>query len=386
MKKTIGIVVCALPPRGGGIGNNAYYQARALARLGYRVTILTPAYSGAEKISAPDFAVEYLPVSLSWGKAGLMLSLFKNWRRFDLLHFYYPFFGTDFIVLMAKFLWPRQKLILHYEMDPIGDSPIKKFLFWLHLFLFLRPLIRASDRVGILSFDHADNSHLKKHLIRWPQKFVELPNGIDAEIFQPSTRDEALARDLGLEPGDRCLIFVGGLDRQHYFKGLEILLSALRKTINQTGNQHLKLLVVGDGDRRPYYENLAQKLDLNEQVIFVGWIKNENLPAYYALAEIFVLPSTAGIESFGIVVAEAQACGLPVIVSDWPGVRVTLKPEETGCLVRPKDVEDLTQKISLLLGDENLRQRWGRAGSERARQRYSWESLAQVLDQLYQSL
>ena len=91
-KKSVAIVVCAWPPQGGGIGNNAYYQAKELAKIGYRVQVFTPDYSDCKPNNLSEFKPEFLPVFLSCGKAGFMFGIFKKLKDFDVIHLYYPFF------------------------------------------------------------------------------------------------------------------------------------------------------------------------------------------------------------------------------------------------------------------------------------------------------
>lgn len=416
--KRVAVVACAFPPMAGGIGNNAYYHAKRLAELDYQVTVFTPRYLSSIGRAPLNFKAEYLPVFWPIGKAGFLFSLFKKLKNFDIIHFYYPFFGTDLIVWLFKIFNREKKLVLHYEMDPVGQG-IMKIIFWFYLKLFLGWLIRISDKIIVLSWDHAGNSYLKKYIEKYQSKFVEIPNGVDTEIFQPIARNENLARQYNIGSEDKMIIFVGGLDRQHYFKGVKVLLKAFKRItvsncpplirgddsaeggvrgveenvlpLRPSGAPPLikgryKLLMVGDGDLRPYYEKLAADLGIKNNVIFTGWVKNEELPRYYNLADIFVLPSTARTESFGIVIAEAQACGLPVIVSNWPGSRETLKEGETGLLVKPGDIDDLAEKLLRLLGDDELRKKMAGGARERAAAMYDWDSVIRKIDEMYNSL
>lgn len=377
----VAIVVCAWPPQGGGIGNNAYYHAKYLPRLGYRVSAFTPAFAKIKKVHQAGIWLEYVPVWLPLGKAGFLFPLLKKLKDFDLIHLYYPFFGTDLIVWWFKFWHREKKLVIHYEMDPVGQGG-KRFLFWLYLKLFLGPLVRISDRVAVLSWDNAKGSYLKKYLKKYPAKFVEIPNGIDIDIFRPKPKYVALKDGIGIRPGEKVVAFAGGLGRLHFFKGVEVLI----KAVASLKNKKVKLLIIGDGEMREHYEQLAKNLGLAEQVIFTGWVANDSLADYYNLADIFVLPSTARTESFGIVVAEAQACGVPAIVANWPGVRATIEDGKTGFLVEPKNEIDLAQKIRGLLAEKEIRKAMSEAGRERAVRLYDWNKVLVKLDQVYQEL
>lgn len=397
MKKSVAIVVCAWPPSGGGIGNNAYYLAQKLIERGRRVGVFTLAFPGIDQAKR---GYDFFPLKslCHWGKAGFMIGLTAELKKYDVIHLFYPFFGSDLLVWYVKSRRPQVKLVLHYEMDALGEGALK-LVFALYRRLFLGALIKAADTVAVLSFDHAGNSYLAPYLKRWPQKFAELPNGIDGAIFFPREKNHALGQANKISVQDKVIIFVGGLDSQHYFKGVPVLLKAVadlplcyfpnvldgeakRGTVGEMKGE-TKLLIIGDGNLRPEFERQAKDLGIANRVIFTGWIKNEMLPEYYSLADIFVLPSTASTESFGIVVAEAQACGLPAVVANWPGVRATLIDGETGLLVQPNDEKDLADKLKTLLTDEQLCRRFGEQGRANATGKYEWSKVADAAERIY---
>lgn len=400
MDKSIAIIVCAWPPQGGGIGNNAYYHAGKLADRGFKVGVFTPDFSGIQKTDR-NYILHNMRTFLPWGKAGFMLGLFRGLKDYGIIHLYYPFFGSDLIVWLYKKYNPKTKLVMHYEMDPVGVG-IKSWIFWLYIKLVLGSIVKASDRIAVLSYDHAENSYLAPYLKSSPDKFIELPNGIDSDIFKPLPKDEALMKMNKISVQDKVIIFVGGLDRQHYFKGVPMLLEAfknlpinyfpnileggVKRGVLQELRGEAKLLIIGDGDLRLEFEKQAMQLGVKDRVIFAGWVKNEELPKYYALADVFVLPSTAKTESFGIVVAEAQACGLAAIVSNWPGVRSTLIENKTGFLVKPSDANDLVAKLKQLLNDEKLCRNFGEAGHSNATEKYDWNKVVLRMQDIYSSL
>jgi glycosyltransferase involved in cell wall biosynthesis len=381
----VAIVVCAWPPLGGGIGNNAYYHAKELGQLDYDVSVFTPLAASAsisKKSSQRDkFSLNYEKVWFKFGKAGFLFSLFGRLKDSDIIHLYHPFFGTDLIIGWFKKRHPEKKLILHYEMDPIGRG-WQKIFFKLYFKLFFGWLVGLSDRIVVLSFDHGKNSYLKKHLNNDPSKYVEIPNGIRTDIFKPSEKNKQLRADLGIGVEDKVVIFVGGLDDQHFFKGVDVLLQAFKKL----DFKNKKLLIVGDGNRRGDFEITADKLGIKNQVIFTGWIKNEELSEFYALADIFVLPSTESTESFGIVIAEAQATGLPAIVSNWPGSRQTIVDGQTGFLVEPRNVDDLKDKMEKMFSDDDLRIKMGKEATINSHKKYNWSEVIKKIDNLYKDL
>lgn len=360
------------------MGNNAYYLAKKMREQGFFVSVFTPDYS--KRTQAPtDTSAEFLPVTFPVGKAGFLFGLLHYLQAFDIIHLEYPFFGTDLLVWWIKKRFPQKKLVVHYKMDPIG-SGWKKIVFRIYIVLFLRLLVRAADVICVLSRDHATHSYLAPYLTLWPHKFIEVPNGVDTTLFVPQKKDEALAQTVQVHADDFVVLFIGGLDVQHYFKGVDVLLDAFARV----PISHKKLIIIGDGDLKASYQAQAIVLGLQQQVIFAGWVDNHVLPAYYALSDVLVLPSTDNTECFGIVVAEAMACGKPTIVSNWPGVRATLIDGKTGFLVTPKDVDELREKLLYIHTHPQEALQMGAAGRARALSQYEWNIIIKTLHTIYE--
>jgi phosphatidylinositol alpha-mannosyltransferase len=140
----------------------------------------------------------------------------------------------------------------------------------------------------------------------------------------------------------------------------------------------LRLVIVGPSQERARrrYEEFVQAQDIRD-VVFAGFVSDEDKPRYFASADIYCAPNT-GKESFGIVLLEAMATGLPVVASDIPGFAQVISSGREGILVRRDDPLSLASALTLLAGDADLRARLGSAGLRRA-QAFSWE---RVVDQL----
>lgn len=119
-----------------------------------------------------------------------------------------------------------------------------------------------------------------------------------------------------------------------------------------------------------------------EGVTWLGWLPDEFLPAAYRTARVMVVPSL-GQESFGIILLEAMACGVPVVASDIPGYRSVIRNGVDGLLVPPGDAEALASSVVTLIGDEGLRRRLVEAGTARAEE-YSWERLVIKVEEAYE--
>jgi glycosyltransferase involved in cell wall biosynthesis len=183
----------------------------------------------------------------------------------------------------------------------------------------------------------------------------------------------------GLTSTDFVVLFVGGLDTPHYFKGLDVLLQAVARI----QDSRVRLLIVGDGDLRPRYEALASQLEVDQRVTFCGYVPDEDLPCHYAAADLAVLPSTTRGEAFGIVLLEAMACAKPVIASNLPGVRTVVDHGSNGLLVKAGDAAELGQAITQLSNAHEKCVAMGQRGRLKVVQRYDWSSLSDQLESIY---
>jgi glycosyltransferase involved in cell wall biosynthesis len=210
----------------------------------------------------------------------------------------------------------------------------------------------------------------------------ELPNGVDARRFHPGINPAHLRARYGLEPTDKVILFVGALDRAHYFKGVENLLSAMA----HVALEKVRLLVVGEGDLRQTYQQQASELGLGEQAIFCGRISDDELPAHYALCDILALPSTTMGEAFGVVLLEAFACGKPVVASNLPGVRSVVSDGYDGYLAQPGDVRDLAEKLRDLLENPHRGREFGARGRRKVETTYDWPVIIPRLERVYEEV
>jgi glycosyltransferase involved in cell wall biosynthesis len=361
----IAIVTPVFRPYLAGMGTVAHSEAVGLAKLGHSVTVLTPLYSGhiAFETAPENFKIRRLPPVFKFGKAAWLPRLVKELAEFDIVHLHYPFIGAVNSVLKAKASSSKPQVVVTYHMDLVGRG-WKKYFFKIYNRLTLPRLIREAKKVIFSSWDYVRKSQLKKYIEKDSQKFVEVPFGVeiyDSKAQMGSRAFEELKRKLGLKDGDKLLIFVGGLDKAHYFKGVGVLLEALTKI----KTEQVKVLIVGEGDIRPYYERRARELGVADKVIFAGRVSEAELPFYYRLGRGLLLPSVDKSEAYGMVLLEAMAYGLPVIASHLPGVRSVVGEgnERRGFLINPGDKGELAEAIDSLLADADEARKMG----ERAR-------------------
>ena len=373
-------VTATFPPQYAGTGVVCYYNALGLARLGHDVTVFIPDYPACEATYPGEMAVRRLPVWFRFGNAPFLPGLLRL-RGFDIVHLHYPFyFGAETVFL--KSLSSDLRYVVTYHQDVLFAG-VLRFAEGLHHRLLGRRILARARKVLATSWDYARASRLRELLRISPDTVGELPNGVDAQRFRPGVDGRPVRAKYGLKPTDRVVLFVGALDRAHYFKGIEVLLQALA----HVRDERLRLLVVGDGNLQPTYHRQAAELRLGDRVIFAGQVSDEELPVHYACCDVLVLPSTTMGEAFGVVLLEAMACAKPVIASNLPGVRSVVSHGEDGLLVEPGDVDDLAEKMQILLAEGPQRRRaMGQRGRAKVEQKYTWPKIIPRLVQVYEDV
>ena len=144
--------------------------------------------------------------------------------------------------------------------------------------------------------------------------------------------------------------------------------------------------MVGYETDKEKYSNLILELDLSDQVIFIGQVSSEELPSYYALADIYILnsrPASDGdIEGFGISILEAAMMSKPAIGSKDCGIEDAIVKDETGLLVQPDSPMETANAIKKLIDNEELRLWMGENSRERALNCFTWDRAVTDVDQL----
>ena len=355
---------CVTPPEIGGIGRVAFQEVEGLKKRGVDASLVAPGR---------------VPTYWSVGNAA---ALHYNTLQAcvcdaDIVHLHYPFYGTAGMVARLRSKGIIKRLVITLHMDATADG-LKGFYFNLHRRIAQPRILQTADALLVSSLDYARHSSFAPICARdasalgGADRCIELPFGVDEKLFSPVSRLPS--------PVPR-LLFVGGMDRAHAFKGIEILLRALTHLPT-----NVACTLVGDGDLRPSYEKLAKNLGIADRVTFRGRISDDELPDVYRGADIFVFPSTSGAEAFGLAALEAQACGVPVVASDLPGVRIIVVQGETGFRVSPGDADALAERLKYLLNHHDVRLAMGKRARERVLERFTWSKHLDGLMDVYRRL
>lgn len=375
MSLRIAHVSATFPPYRGGTGNVCWHNARELARRGHRVSVLTAAVPGAPAHEVREgVTIRRLRPLLRVGNASVLPGLPGALRGFDLVHLHYPFFGGEVAALAA--LARQTPLVVTYHQDVLLTGALEVLATALR-HSFGRLTLCMAARLLFTSEDYGMASHIRPLLRGREARIGALANGVDVTVFQPGSGDAVRARH-AIAPGERFALLVAGLDRAHYFKGVELFLTALAAL-----PADVRAVIVGDGDLRTSYEAAAARLGLAQRVSFVGRVADAELPAYYRAADVTVLPSLTMGEAFGLVLVESLACGTPVVASNLPGVRTVVDHTRDGLLVPPGDAVALAAALAALLADEPRRRAMGAHGRARVVAHYAWPTIGAQLERIY---
>jgi glycosyltransferase involved in cell wall biosynthesis len=371
-------LTATFPPYPGGAGNTAYRFARGQAERGNHVEVFTAAAEG-DAPDPGDAVVHRIEPVMAIGNAPLIPSLARL-DSFDVVHLHYPFiFGSE-LTLLGRLRKRRRSaaLIVHYKNRLVGKRT-RGLMFETYERTVAPALIRAADRILVLSEDHARSvSYLNKALDNTPERVIVMPNGVDTDEFTPGNDSSGLRAELGI-PGDAVVAaFVATLDRAHHFKRLDLAIEALART--RARNVHL--VVAGGGELLDGFRAQAAAAGVGARVHFLDRVPHAELPDVLRASDLFVL-TTEPPESFGIVLIEAMACGLPAIATDYPGVRAVVD-EQTGVLIPSGDSAAAAEALDRMvdIGTDG-RERLGDAGRKKAEEEWAWPALLDRMEDAY---
>lgn len=208
-------------------------------------------------------------------------------------------------------------------------------------------------------------------------------HGVDLAKFDPTRVDRSRVRgELGVRAEELVVGIVGRIQRS---KGYPEFLAAAQRLVREF--DRLRFLLVGEATRGEEAEaaeilGLIDSYGLRDRVIVAGF--RADVPRMLAAMDVFVFPSHA--EAFGLALIEAMAMARPVVSSNCDGVLDIVVDGETGLLVPPRDVSELTNCIARLLRDSELRHRFGRAGRARVEAKFDIENMVDRVEEIYDQI
>jgi len=209
-----------------------------------------------------------------------------------------------------------------------------------------------------------------------PEQYTKIFSGFPLEPFLTAKNDLELRKKLGIAPDD---FVVGKIARLFKLKGHDDLFAIAPELIRQTPK--IKFLLVGDGEWRSRFENLAKSLGLEKHFIFTGLVAPNEVPKYVGIMDALLHLSLR--EGLPRALPQALAAGKPVIAYDCDGAREICLDGQTGFLIQPGDLKNLTGKIIQLANDAKLREQLGSRGQRLVRENFSVEQMVDSIYNLY---
>ena len=318
----------------GGLQQYTYRIAVGLHEAGVDMGVVTtsrvPCTSGPLVFTLPRLAtISNTPFSLSWfGSIKRVIDEFDP----DVVNGHLP---VPYMADVAERVCGDRPFVLTYHNDAVGISPLTKLLVRAYYDILGKETIKRASRIITTSQRYAARSPYLKGFLN---KTATVPPGVDLATFNPSVYSGFIKDKHGVE--GPVILFVGQLNKAHRHKGLPILIRALRHLDPST-----TLVVIGSGNWLSHYAADAKHAGVADRVVFAGIIPEEEMPLYYRGADLTVLPTYTDAEGFGMVLAEANACGRPVIGTNVGGIPSVIKDHHNGLLIEPGDLRGLEQAI-----------------------------------------
>ncbi len=319
----------------------------------------------------PNWTVHRLPIGrgLRWPVAALLLPPYirrlSERPGFDLLRAHsLRFIGPAALMARRRYRLDVPIVAHHHHLD--AD--------WLNPFIE-GPVMRGVERVVVGSEFAARQAAEQLGVPR--DKFTVAPYGVDRR-FRRGPRPAPLVARWGLDDAVVAL-FLGGLKSR---KNLFFLLDAWRDVTR--ARPDARLVIAGSGPLLEPLRRRAAAQGQEREVVFTGYVPEAEKIAYYNLADLLLFPSS--MEGFGLTVAEAMSCGLPVVVSDRGSLPELVVDGEGGFLVDPSDRDAFVRRALLLCGDPMLRRKLGTANAERVDRFFRWDHCAAATARAYEEV
>jgi phosphatidylinositol alpha-mannosyltransferase len=358
--------------RPGGVQSHILALSQELKSRGHEVKIIAPYIKGIENndediilagrcavlaINKTQIEISVAPVG---GKKNPITQMLKK-ERFDVMHYHEPWVPALSIQLLSNsncvnvgtFHSTTPNTILSRSLETIF-KPVAKYV------------------VNSLDVAIAVSESPTKYLKEFYTKDIKIiPNGIDLHEYHTNHEPFKKYKD-----GKVNIFFIGRLDKR---KGVIYLIKAFRKLKQRISD--VRLLIGGKGEELEKLQKYVRRHSIKD-IEFLGFVSEENKPRYYATCDIFCSPALYG-ESFGIVLAEAMACGKPIIPGDNRGYRSVIKGRAELLLVNPKKTDRFTQLLRILVEDQELRDFIAEWGLKKV-QDYAWPKVCDEVLKTYE--
>lgn len=356
-------------PYPGGISEHVCHLSKELQNLGHEVTILTSRpslryYNFEDPPNVVRVGLSF-PVLINKSLGSMTLSPLITRRIKKILEKNFD------IVHVHGGITPTIPLLTLYYSNSVNFATFhSQHEYSIAYELFKPVLTRVFNKIhGLIAVSQAAKESIAQH---FGGEYRIIPNGVDTKRFTPHGEVFEKFHD----GKTKNILFVGRLEPR---KGLKYLLKAMPYILEKVKNA--RLIVVGTGPLEAYYKSFV-KPELQDKIIFLGPLPPEDIPKIYRTCHVFVSPAT-GRESFGIVLIEALASGIPVCASKIKGYEEVITDGVNGLLFEPKDPLSLAKKVIEILSNKELSSKLVEQGLKVVKEKYSWEKVAKEVEDYY---
>ena len=360
-------VVAYYPPHIGGMENCVKEISNRLAGKGHQVEVFTSDIGCKKNRRSPanNPNVHYLR-SWEFAHTAIIPSLFFKLLKVpgdSIIHVHVAqVIIPEIVYLISKIKKIPYIAHIHADVSPSGKLG---FLLPFYKKMFLQRILNSASKIVVPTTDYV-NLISKKYAIP-KTKIYRIPNGVDLEHFRSmSTRLHNPVR----------LLSIGRLSKP---KNIPLLIQSFKLVIGNN-SRNAELHIVGEGEEKSRISSLIKKEELEKKILLHGALLGKDLYDIYSYSDIFIL--TSECESFGLVLIEAMASGLPVVVSDITSVKNIVKNNITGLLIK-QTPEDFAQAVEKLLCNPGLRKKIIENGLQEAK-KYDWNEIVRKFEHIYE--
>lgn len=353
--------------KGGGVQECVLAQQAELSIRGHEALIITPQprqlngdvpdfvrlLGRARDVKSPFHTTAQVSVTVDMDQVDELLER----EQFDVLHFHEPW-----VPLMSMQLLTRSRArniaTFHAKLpDTVMSKTIERVItpYTKSLLKYFSDMTAVSDAAAsyVRTLTDAD--------------IKIIPNGIDLEKYVPTSNPK---------PEEPSIFYVGRLEKR---KGVKFLLKAMERL--QINHPDVQLLIAGDGPDRSQLERYAREHDVS--ATFLGRVSETDKIKLLQQASVFCSPARYG-ESFGIVLLEAMAAGIPVVAGSNPGYNAVLRGTGAISLVDPSDTDEFSRRLQLMLENNDLRELW-KAWAKKEVKQYEYRLVVDQYEALYKA-
>lgn len=370
----------------GGTVTATSQLCRALAERGVDVTVYTTDADGKDghlkvplnkSVNLGGVKTWYFRCNFGMKRAfyskDLANKLKDTIKEFDLIHVsaMWQWIQVD-VYRMCKFLSIPYIISTHGSLStwPWKQNPIRKRIYWN---LFSKKTIKGASAIHFTSQDERMKSFSTIPFLKNIQSFV-IPNGLDIKKIK---KGGEIRGKLGISDNKFILLFIGRIHRK---KGIHFILEALK---NFNGKDFV-FLMVGNKEDVDYVRYLTKiALGIKDKVIWLEPVASDEVWDFYFSSDLFVLPSYD--ENFGMVVVEAMACGLPVLISKYVGIWREVQSNNAGFVVN-QDVNEIVNVLKILSKDNDIICKMSKDARKFAKNGYNIENVVLLMIKAYENV